>query len=207
VKHMSSKGDRYIESCRNEFWQKVFRLELGYLIEHLKGCQDVLSVGCGTAAIEGELAESGFNVTGLDVSQEVLNCAPDSVTTVAARAEDMSFPANSFDASIYVASLQFVDDYRKALEKTASVLRPKGRIVVMLLNPASTFFKERFRDPSSYVSKIKHTDQKAIEDAVARSFTVHSEYFLCVDGNEVSAAAKESDASLYIILGTKRAAP
>jgi len=207
VKHMSSIDERYIESCRNEFWQKVFRLELGYLIEHLKGCQDVLSVGCGMATIEGALAESGFKVTGLDVSQEALNCAPDTLTTVVARAEDMSFPANSFDASIYVASLQFVDDYRKALEKTASVLRPKGRIVVMLLNPASTFFQERFRDPSSYVSKIKHTDQKAIEDAVARNFTVHSEYFLCVDGNEVSAAAKESDAALYIILGTKRAAP
>jgi ubiquinone/menaquinone biosynthesis C-methylase UbiE len=198
-------SERYIESCRKEFWQKVFQLELEYLIEHLEGYRDVLSVGCGPAIIEGALAERGFNVTGLDVSQEALNCAPDKVRTVVARAEDMSFPENSFDAVIYVASLQFIDDYRKALGKAASVLRPNGKIVVMLLNPGSSFFKERFRDPSSYVSKIKHTDQTAIEHAVGNNFAVYSEYFLRIDGNEVSSVARETDAALYIILGTKRA--
>ena len=198
-------SERYIESCRKDFRQKVFQLELEYLIEHLEGCRDVLSVGCGPAIIEGGLAKRGFNVTGLDVSQEALNCAPDKVRTVADRAEDMPFPDNSFDAVIYVASLQFVDDYRKALEKSASVLRSSGKIIVMLLNPESVFFRERSREPGSYVSKIKHTDQKAIEDAIASRFAVDTEYFLCIHGNEVSAAANETDAALYIILGTKRA--
>jgi len=205
MKNSMSIEERYRESCRKDFWQKIFQLELEYLIEHLTGCRDVLSVGCGPAIIEGELAKRGFNVTGLDVSQEALNCASDKVRTVAARAEDMSFSDNSFDAVIYVASLQFVDDYQKALEKSASVLRPNGKIVLMLLNPASPFFKERFRDSSSYVSRIKHTDHKAIEDTVARSFAVHTEYLLCIAENEVSAAANETDAALYIILGTKRA--
>jgi len=205
VKRMRGRDKRSIESSRNDFWQKVFRLEVGYLMEHLEGCRDVLSVGCGIATIEGELAERGFRVTGLDVSQEALNVAPETVRTVAGRAEDMSFPAESFDAAIYVASLQFVDDYRMALERTAFALRPNGRIVVMLLNPASTFFRERLRDPDSYVSKIKHTDQNAIEDEVARSFMANAEYFLGIDGDDVSATASGTDAALYIILGTKRA--
>jgi ubiquinone/menaquinone biosynthesis C-methylase UbiE len=205
VKDAGNIKERYFESCRKEFWQKVFQLELTYLVEHLKGCRDVLSVGCGPAIIEGELGKHGFSVTGLDVSREALNRAPDQIRTVAARAEDLPFPESSFDAVIYVASLQFVDDYRKALEKSASVLRPNGKIVLMLLNPASSFFKERFRDSSSYVSRIKHTDQKAIEDTVARSFAVHTEFLLCIDENEVSGAANETDAALYIILGTKRA--
>jgi ubiquinone/menaquinone biosynthesis C-methylase UbiE len=143
MKDMRSIEERYIESCRKDFWQKVFQIELKYLIEHLKGCSDVLSVGCGPAIIESGLAERGFNITGLDVSEEALNCAPSKVITVAARVEDMSFPDNSFDAVIYVVSLQFVDDYRRALEKSASVLRPNGKIVVMLLNPASTFSRKR----------------------------------------------------------------
>lgn len=207
VNESRDMSERYIESCRKDFWQKVFQLELGYLAEHLKGCRDVLSVGCGPAIIEGELAKRGFNVTGLDVSQEALNSAPDKVRTVAARAEDMSFPANSFDAVIYVASLQFVDDYRKALEKSAYVLRPNGKIAVMLLNPKSMYFKDRFRDPGSYISKIKHTDLKAIEDVVAGSFEVHTEYLLCVEENKISESANETEAALYIILGTKRASP
>jgi len=198
-------SERYLESCRNEFWQKVFQLELQYLIQHMEGCRDVLSVGCGPAIIEGGLAKRGFNVTGLDVSQEALNCAPDQIRTVASRAEDISFPDSSFDAVIYVASLQFVEDYRKALEKSASVLRPNGKIIVMLLNPESKFFKDRFHDPGSYVSKIRHTDLKAMEDVIAGSFAVRTEYFLGVKDNEVFESANAADAALYIILGTKRA--
>jgi SAM-dependent methyltransferase len=205
---MSDNGNldkRYLESCRKEFWQNVFQLEIEYLVEKLEGCHDVLSVGCGPAIIESELSTRGFNVTGLDVSQEALNCAPDNVRTVMARAEDMTFPEFSFDAVIYVASLQFIDDYQRALEKSAPVLRPSGKIVAMLLNPASSFFKERFRNPNSYVSKIKHTDLKAIEDVIAHRFTVCTEYFLGMEGERLLARANTMNAALYIISGTKRA--
>jgi ubiquinone/menaquinone biosynthesis C-methylase UbiE len=197
-------AETHREACRKDFWQKIFQLEIEYLAEQLKGCRDVLSVGCGPAFIEGGLAKQGFNVTGLDVSQEALNCASDKIRTVAARAEDMLFPANTFDAAIYVASLQFIKDYRKALEKSACALRPNGRIVVMLLNPASAFFKEKSRDPNSYVSKIKHVDLEAIEKVIAGSFVVHAEYFLRAEGNEVHKNANETEALLRIILGAKR---
>lgn len=197
-------GSQYIESCRKEFWQKVFRIELEYLARHLEGCQDVLSVGCGPAVIEGGLAELGFTVTGLDVSDEALGCAPDAVRTVAARAEDMPFPAESFDAVISVASLQFMDDYRMVLEKMRWVLRPHGRIILMLLNPDSDFFQRRSRDPDSYVSRIRHVDLAAIEGAVARGFDVATEYLLRIEGEKVSEGAGEKDSALYIIRGRKR---
>lgn len=198
-------GKNYLETCRNEFWQKVFRLEIGYLADHLEGYGNILSVGCGPAIIEGELIKLGFRVTGLDISQEALSCAPDKIRTVVARAEEMPFPPNSFDAVIYVASLQFIDNYRMAIKKTVAVLRPNGKLVVMLLNPASTFFKRKFQDPGSYITKIKHTDLKAMEDTIAENFTVHSEYFLCIDGDDVSSGANTTDAALYIISGTKNA--
>jgi len=204
MKGSPSTEERYLESCRKEFWRKIFQLELEYLIAHLQGCRDVLSVGCGPAVIEGELAGRGFNVTGLDVSREALNSAPDGIRTVVARAEDMSFPDSSFDAVIYVASLQFVDDFRKAVQRSARVLRPHGRIIVMLLNPQSTYFQSRQRDPNSYISRIKHTDVKAIEDTLARSFSVRSERFLHLEGNEVSVAVNETDVALYVVWGTKR---
>jgi len=86
MKDSNDISKQYLESCRNEFWQKVFQLELEYLVQHMQGCRDVLSVGCGPAIMEGDLAKRGFNLTGLDVSQEALNCAPDQVRTVASRA-------------------------------------------------------------------------------------------------------------------------
>ena len=171
----------------------------------MQGCRDILSVGCGPAFIEGGLAARGFNVTGLDVSREALNCAPDRVRTVASRAEEMPFPDSSFDAVIYIASLQFVEDYRSALDRSASVLRPSGRILVMLLNPESGFFKSRYRDPGSYVSKIRHVDVKALERAAAQLFVLRTEYFLGVKAKEIFESADPADAVLYVMEGCKRA--
>ncbi|MDK2848059.1 MAG: hypothetical protein PWP34_1412 [Desulfuromonadales bacterium] len=48
---------RYFDTCKNEFWQEVFALELDYLTKHLEGCRDILSVGCGPAFLEAELAK------------------------------------------------------------------------------------------------------------------------------------------------------
>ena len=114
------ESERYLESCQTEFWQGVFRAEIDHLTRHLEGSEDILSVGCGPAIIESGLSERGFRVTGLDVSRETLNCAPDHIRTVAARAEDMPFPESSFDAVIYIASLQFIENYRKAIEQTVA---------------------------------------------------------------------------------------
>ena len=83
--------DRYITSCGKEFWQKIFAYELAYLASNLKGCREILSVGCGPAIIEGGLVKHGFNLTGLDVSREALGRAPDDVRTVEACAEKMPF--------------------------------------------------------------------------------------------------------------------
>lgn len=206
MKGSKAISERYNESCRNEFWQKVFQFELEYLIKCLQGCRDVLSVGCGPATIEGGLAQRGYSVTGLDISQEALNCAPDGVRTVAARAEDMPFPEATFDVVIYVASLQFIEDYRKAMEKTVSVLRLNGKIIVMLLNPASVFFREKLHDPDSYVRKIRHTNLHEIERVMSSDFHVQAEYLLGVKEGMIFESVDPRFAVLYIVRGTKSSA-
>jgi len=192
----------YLQSCRTEFWQKIFRAELEYLLPHLEGSRDVLSIGCGPAIIESGLSERGFRVTGLDVSEEALACAPDHIRTIAGRAEEMDFPESSFDAVIYVASLQFIKDHRKAMEKSAQVLRPAGKLIVMLLNPQSAFFKEKAQDSASYVQKIRHTNLAEIECTVAEHFHIETEYFLGVKGENIFKSQDVGEASLYVIRGT-----
>jgi len=44
--------EKYLQSCKSEFWKKVFKAELDYILHQLKGTKDVLSVGCGPAIIE-----------------------------------------------------------------------------------------------------------------------------------------------------------
>lgn len=198
--------ERYLKSCQTEFWQGVFRAELDYLTRHLEGSEDILSVGCGPAIIESGLSERGFRVTGLDVSRETLNCAPDQIRTVAARAEDMPFPESSFDAVVYIASLQFIENYRKAIEQTARVLRPDGKIIAMLLNPESGFFRARIRNIGSYVRKIRHKDIDEIERRIAERFQVQTEYFLGVKGGNIFESRDVAAAALYIIRGIRKVA-
>lgn len=201
----SSDIERYLASCQSIFWQAVFRAEIDYLLQHVAAGEDILSVGCGPAIIESALSAHGCRITGLDVSAEALGRAPDYIRTVVARAEEMPFPPSAFDAVLYVASLQFIQNYRKALHKTARVLRPRGRLLVLLLNPASRFFKEKLQDPNSYVRHIKHTDLKAIEDAVREAFTVQTEYHLGVREDVIFPSRDPAEAVLYIIRGTKKA--
>jgi len=198
--------ERYLKTCQTEFWQGVFRAELDYLTRHLEGSEDILSVGCGPAIIESGLSERGFRVTGLDVSRETLSCVPDRIRTVAARAEDRPFPESPVDAVIYIASMQFIENYRKAIEKTARVLRPDGKIIVMLLNPASVFFRDRIRNASSYVRKIRHKDINEIERRIAEKFQVQTEYFLGVKGENIFESRDAADAALYIIRGIRQGA-
>jgi len=44
---------------------------------HLKGVKTILDVGAGTGAFSIPLAERGFDVTHLDISDEMLQCAQD----------------------------------------------------------------------------------------------------------------------------------
>ncbi len=195
---------KYLQSCKTNFWKEVFEAELNYILRELKGTKDVLSVGCGPAIIETGLAEHGFNVTGLDISKEALDQAPDSIRAVVVSAKDMDFPDSCFDAAIYIASLQFIDKYKKAIEQTARVLRSGGKLLAMLLNPQSRFFKEKTGNPASYVNKIKHTDLREIETTIAEHFSIKTEFFLGIKGQEIFASRQPNLAGLYVIKGKKK---
>ena len=195
---------KYLQSCDTDFWKNVFKAESDYILRELKGAKDVLSVGCGPAIIEAGLAEHGFNVTGLDISKEALNQAPDKIRTVVGSAENVDFADSNFDAVIYVASLQFIENYKQAVKQTARVLKPAGTLLAMLLNPQSQFFKEKIKNPDSYVNKIKHMDLREIEGFIAELFSIQTEFFLGIKGQQILESQKSDLASLYVIKGKKK---
>ena len=199
----TTETERYLNSCASDFWQQVFEAELQYLLQHLQPKDQILSVGCGPAIMERRLTELGFTVVGLDVSREALACAGDAIRAVAAPAEEMPFPDNSFDVVLYIASLQFIEDYRAALQRTAAVVRPGGRLIALLLNPASVFFRERYAKSESYIRKLKHTDLALIEATAGEWFQTSGEYYLGIDGEQLFASNSPTEAALYILTGIK----
>ena len=199
----SLESARYLASCQSPFWRKVFAAEVDYLLRHLRAEDRVLSVGCGPAIIESGLCEQGIAVTGLDVSREALSCAPDNLRTIVATAEKMPIEDGRFDVVLFIVSMQFMEDYRQALSEAARVLCPGGRIIVMLLNPASSFFKAKRAETDSYVRKIRHTDLNDLEAAMATWFSAQGEYFLGIDGQTIFPSTEPGQAALYILRGAK----
>lgn len=196
--------EKYLESCRSEFWREVFRKETEYLLTVLKDCKNILSVGCGPAIIERELQENSINVVGLDVSKEALKGAPDSIRTVVGSAEEMKFNNANFDAVIYVASLQFIDNYKQAIQETARVLKPNGKLIAMLLNPMSEFFEMKRRQADSYINKIKHSYLAPIENTIQKQFAlIKTEYYLGIKNEQIFESQNPKLAVLYIIQGIK----
>jgi hypothetical protein len=76
--------------------------------------------------------------------------------------------------------------------------------MAMLINPESEFFKEKTKEPTSYINKIKHTNLKEIEKTIAEYFSIQTEYFLGVKGQEVFESQAPNLASLYVIKGKKK---
>ncbi|MBD2844663.1 class I SAM-dependent methyltransferase [Paenibacillus sp. IB182496] len=104
----------------------------------------VLDVGCGMGRHALALAAAGYRVTGVDLSEELLNEARkhDSEKAVAWMRGDMRalpLPAASMEATVnFFTSFGYFEpetDNAHVLRELKRVLRPQGRCLIDFLNP------------------------------------------------------------------------
>lgn len=105
----------------------------------------VLDVGCGTGYFSRRFArEVGLQVTGVDPDPAWLADARAQAQSgelfVEARAEQLPFRDRSFDATVSVTALCFIDDQRHALQEMLRVTR--RRVVLGLLNRHSLLHRK-----------------------------------------------------------------
>jgi SAM-dependent methyltransferase len=113
----------------SETWEAIVRL-LG------EPSGSLLDVGCGTGAYAVGLLEQGWDVTGVDVSEDMLRRAgAKGVTAVQADATALPFEDASFDAVISIFTHTDFDDFPGALQEIARVLRPGGPLVYVGAHP------------------------------------------------------------------------
>jgi ubiquinone/menaquinone biosynthesis C-methylase UbiE len=117
------------EPLESEAWQMLVRL-LG------EPCGSLLDVGCGTGSYSAALAERGWDVTGVDVSEDMLRRArARGVRTVRADAASLPFEAASFDAAVSVFTSTDVDDLAAVVREIGRVLRPEALLVHLSVHP------------------------------------------------------------------------
>ena len=132
----SKPGHGIQSEHEKEAWESLLAKALGNGDGNEK--LDVLDVGCGTGVITLLLAELGHNVTGLDMSEGMLEKAKEKANnfnlTVEFKlgdAEDPPFEDELFDVVINRHLLWTLPDPEKAISEWERVLKPGGRIVII----------------------------------------------------------------------------
>lgn len=201
---MSEKARDYSDFYRTPFGKEVLRREAEYVAHALGSCRRIIHVGCGPGFLEESLPQ--MRIVGADISEQMLRQAKERSPGPLActDGQHLCFKSSVCDGVLFVTSLEFIEDHRMALKEALRVLRPGGKLLVLMLNPHSEYFRERQRRPGSYYSRVRHTNADEMTAAVAALFKMDvAEYLLGIRGASAFATSDPSVASLFAIHASK----
>jgi len=195
--------DNFIEFCSTDFGRKVMDREAEYTRKEFQSCKRILDVGCGIGSIEERLP--GFDITGIDISKEMLQEARkrSDKEFIHGDAENLPFKENSFDGIIHLTTLEFLPSYEKALDEASRVLTENGKFLAMILNPESEYFRNHIRKKDSYFNRVRNQNLGEMKESASKYFTIEDEYFLGIKGKEIFPTQDKRYASLYVLKGYK----
>jgi ubiquinone/menaquinone biosynthesis C-methylase UbiE len=138
-----------LEYVRERERQFSFIAQKRIVIEMLGGVRGrLLEVGCGPAVMAPELAATGFEVCGIDVSTEMIRRAGQRMAGhplekrckfAVGDMERLQFPNAFFDAVLAMGVLEYLPSYAVALRETVRVLKPGGSAVFTVPNRACAY--------------------------------------------------------------------
>lgn len=68
---MSTDVEKFVRFCETSFGKQILFREVEYIARELHNYGNILDVGCGIGTFEQHLTH--LNITGLDLSEEMLN--------------------------------------------------------------------------------------------------------------------------------------
>jgi len=107
------------------------------IIEFLTGEKKILDLGCGPGFTTGIYKKEGYDVTGIDIIDDMLEKAKQKglkVKNVDIKELGKSFK-EKFDAVVSASALQWLkgnDEIKAAAKEIYQVLKPEGKIVIQL---------------------------------------------------------------------------
>ena len=170
---LAGSYDRWYETLLGSFVDHLERQAVFDLLGARPG-ELILDVGSGTGRYASELARRGVRCIGLEPSQAMLafaqrGAAPNGPTYVRGIAERLPLASHVFDAVICVATLEFVADVDAALAEAARVAKPRGRLVIGVLNRRGPWAARRRRSADA-VWKAAHLFVRAEMEQRLRAF-------------------------------------
>lgn len=108
----------------------------------------VLDVGCGSGYSVNYLTEKGFDVTGIDFSEEMINLGKERYKGINIKvmdASELDFPENHFDLILLECSLSVMQNQKEILRNCKRFLKEDGLILL-----SDFFIKQTNLDDDTY---------------------------------------------------------
>jgi SAM-dependent methyltransferase len=143
--HFDEIAGVYDESLPPHVVEHYLRKRTAFVVEHCPRGRG-LDVGCGTGVLAERLAGAGYEMSGVDPSEgmlDVLRARTDKVAATRASGTALPHADDSFDLVLTVAVLHHVAepvDVRDTLREMVRVARPGGRILVWDHNPRNPYW-------------------------------------------------------------------
>ncbi|MFG6150476.1 class I SAM-dependent methyltransferase [Halobacillus sp. B23F22_1] len=124
-------------------WDSGSRKTIIPLIKkHAKIGNSIADLGCGDGYGSYKLAQAGFEVTGLDLSEDMIELAKsrlahDTLRFVQGDIVQLPFESESFDTIMAVNCLEWIEVPYQGITEMKRVLKPGGKLCVGVLGPTA----------------------------------------------------------------------
>lgn len=167
---MAAHYDAWYQTARGRFIDQVeTAAALPWLTASPHG--QVLDAGCGTGNFSLKLARMGYEVTGIDISPDMLDIARSkairsgySIRFLKMDLTGLDFPDHSFDKVLSMAAWEFVPDPQRGFAELWRVLKPGGSLIIGTINRDSAWGRLYLQQASSPDSVFRFAHFKSPDD-------------------------------------------
>jgi ubiquinone/menaquinone biosynthesis C-methylase UbiE len=127
--------------------------------------ENILDIGCGTGNFSLKLAKKTCRVTGIDISQPMLDKAAKKAKKLdldiefkKGNALNLDFEDNHFDSVFSMAAVEFIKDLEAAFVEMKRVVKPGGKILIGTIRKdsdwGSLYIKQAQKDGSVFSNAV-----------------------------------------------------
>lgn len=165
--------DRWYRSRRGSLYDRLEKGALDRLLPDPSRGSSLLDVGCGTGHWSQYFADRGFDVTGIDLSEQMIQIAGAKDLAgncfLVADAENLPFADSQFDVAAAITMLEFAAHPNKVLAEMARCVRTRGgTLIVGALNALSPCNQQRKKRHSSVYASATLFSPRQLEDLLSQ---------------------------------------
>src|SRR5581483_6153114 len=144
--HFDEIAGVYDDSLPAHVVEHYLRKRASFVLAHYPPGKG-LDVGCGTGVLAERLAGAGFEMTGVDPSEgmlDVMRRRTPAVQGITASGTSLPFDDETFDLVLTVAVMHHIADpadVRQTVSEMVRVAKPEGRILIWDHNPRNPYWR------------------------------------------------------------------